>query len=328
MKYSIIIPVYNAEKTLYRCLDSLLPQLNEKIEVILVNDGSSDSSGEICREYLKKSKCFKLFEQENSGASFSRNKGLDNAKGEYILFVDSDDYVDADYIETIENYIEAENPDLLIFSVSFLNSNRKDPTMRYEDMRCFGDRIAEQRAYLGKQRKLHTLWNKVFKNKIITENNIRFYNDLKTGEDSIFVFHYLFFINSLITKSDILYYVDEDSTESLSRKRRYDLPDQLILASVCTEDTLSKVPLTKQQLKKYKKGLSFGYYRGAYSCFNDVSIWIKDKNEKKNEFKRICLKYKNNRKKPEGIKATLMALPVLLKITPIIRLILFAKNRR
>lgn len=78
MKYSIIIPVYNAEKTLYRCLDSLLPQLNEKIEVILVNDGSSDSSGEICRGYLKKSKCFKLFEQENSGASFSRNKGLDN----------------------------------------------------------------------------------------------------------------------------------------------------------------------------------------------------------------------------------------------------------
>ena len=328
MKYSIIIPIYNAEKTLHRCLDSLIPQINNDIEILLINDGSSDSSCEICKEYLNKNNSFRYYYQENSGVSAARNKGLDNANGDYILFVDSDDYVDIKYLETIDSCIEKDKPEMMIFSVTFLNRDGKNVSMSYDDMSCSGKEMSKQLSLLGKKQKMHSLWNKVFINQIIKRNNIRFYPDLQTGEDSIFVFHYSFFITRLITKSNILYYVDETSQNSLSRKKRKDLSKQLILASKHSEDTLAKVPLDERKMRKYKKRLSRGYYRGAYSCFLDASKGIDDKSELNKEISRICLDYKNNRIKPIGLEATVMSLPVLLNFRPIIRLIINIKNIR
>ena len=93
-KISVIIPVYNAEKYLYRCIDSVLVQTFTNWELLLIDDGSKDSSGVICDEYAAKDARVRVFHKENGGVSSARNLGLDNARGEWVAFVDSDDYIE------------------------------------------------------------------------------------------------------------------------------------------------------------------------------------------------------------------------------------------
>ena len=102
-KISVIIPVYNAEKTLHRCIDSILAQTFSDFEVLLIDDGSKDKSGEICDEYARKDSRIKVCHKENGGVSSARNMGLDNAKGEWITFVDADDYIASDFLSAINN---------------------------------------------------------------------------------------------------------------------------------------------------------------------------------------------------------------------------------
>ncbi len=98
---SIIVPVYNIEKYFHRCVDSILSQTFTDFELLLINDGSNDNSGAICDEYAAKDARIRVFHKENGGVSSARNLGLDNAKGEWITFVDSDDYVKPDYLSNL-----------------------------------------------------------------------------------------------------------------------------------------------------------------------------------------------------------------------------------
>ena len=106
VKYSVIIPVYNAEKTLRRCLDSLLSQPYPDCELILVNDGSSDESGIICKEYAAKHRQVCVVDKENGGVSSARNAGLDRASGKYVVFVDSDDYVADNFFSLLDQTLK------------------------------------------------------------------------------------------------------------------------------------------------------------------------------------------------------------------------------
>ena len=96
---SIIVPVYNTEKYLSKCLDSIVNQTYKNLEIILINDGSTDNSKAICEDFAKKDKRIQVINKENSGVSVSRNKGLSLAKGNYIAFIDADDYAELNYIE-------------------------------------------------------------------------------------------------------------------------------------------------------------------------------------------------------------------------------------
>ena len=98
---SIIVPVYNTEKFLHRCIDSILTQTYTDFELLLIDDGSKDSSGTICDEYAAKDVRVRVFHKENGGVSSARNMGLDNARGEWITFVDSDDWIDDNYLEAL-----------------------------------------------------------------------------------------------------------------------------------------------------------------------------------------------------------------------------------
>lgn len=109
---SIIIPVYNAEKTLSRCVNSILNQTFQDWELLLIDDGSTDRSGELCDEYASKDQRIKVFHKTNGGVSSARNIGLDYAKGEWITFIDSDDYIYDNIFDLIPSY----NEDLLIFN--------------------------------------------------------------------------------------------------------------------------------------------------------------------------------------------------------------------
>ena len=107
-KISVIIPVYNAESTLRRCVDSVLAQTYTDFECLLIDDGSTDKSGEMCDEYAAKDSRVRVFHKENGGVSSARNVGLDNAKGEWITFLDSDDYIEEEFLGSIVNTGNAE----------------------------------------------------------------------------------------------------------------------------------------------------------------------------------------------------------------------------
>src|SRR5690554_6730418 len=126
IKISIIIPVYNVEEYLPRCIDSVLIQRNIQFEVVLVNDGSTDSSGLICDEYAQADNRVKVFHQLNSGVSSARNLGIENATGEWICFVDADDWIEPDSLEKILNINDNRESDFIIArSFKYLNGQPK-----------------------------------------------------------------------------------------------------------------------------------------------------------------------------------------------------------
>jgi len=114
-KISVVIPVYNMEKYLKRCMDSVINQTFKDLEIILVNDGSKDNSGSICDEYKALDKRVKVIHKQNAGLGFARNSGMEISTGEYISFVDSDDYINTDMYEKLYQRIKQENADTCIF---------------------------------------------------------------------------------------------------------------------------------------------------------------------------------------------------------------------
>lgn len=227
MKYSIIIPVYNAEGTLRRCLDSLVGQQFSNYELLLINDGSTDGSDAICREYASTYSCVRYFAKENGGVSSARNLGLEQAEGEYILFADSDDYVSEDYFAAIDQALTQSRPDLLLFGYRNFGglSTEWDTGEFYEDAETG---VAERAASAVRQYLFSSLWSKAFKRQIIERGNIRFADDLAIGEDLAFVFSYAMHIRSIASISDKLYNVDVSYGNSLSRKTRSYLTEQLM----------------------------------------------------------------------------------------------------
>ena len=111
---SVIVPIYNVENYLRKCLDSILEQTFHNLEILLVNDGSTDGSGQICQEYVEKDNRIRYFEKENGGLSDARNYGIEQAQGEYLTFVDSDDWVTETYIEELYSKLQYYNADISI----------------------------------------------------------------------------------------------------------------------------------------------------------------------------------------------------------------------
>ena len=124
MKVSVIIPVYNAEKYIRRCIESVLDQTYQDLEILLINDGSTDSSGSICDEYALKYMRVKSIHSINQGVAHARNLGLDNATGEYVVFVDSDDYVSSKYVENLVDGIVKTRADVSITKIKRIGENQ------------------------------------------------------------------------------------------------------------------------------------------------------------------------------------------------------------
>lgn len=126
MKYSIVVPVYNGEKYLKTCVDSLLLQESEDFEIVIVDDGSTDKSPDICDELCRNCKRVRVVHQQNRGSVDARRTGVKTAKGEYILFCDSDDYWSNNLLKEINNIVDGFNPDVVIFGANLLNSDTED----------------------------------------------------------------------------------------------------------------------------------------------------------------------------------------------------------
>ena len=216
-KISVIIPVYNAELTLQRCVDSILAQTFTDFECLLIDDGSKDKSGEICDEYAIRDSRIKVFHKENGGVSSARNVGLDNATGEWIAFVDSDDWVGARYLGNLIAHYNS-NPKIeLVISFSeyiFENELRKD---NYEPIQV--DRADFQVLFYKYDMSWHTgPWAKLYSKRVIDRKALRFNEDMNIGEDAVFFYTYLTLIDRLYISSDTDYRYIADADGSLTKK--------------------------------------------------------------------------------------------------------------
>lgn len=192
---SVIVPIYNVEKYLHKCIDSILNQTLKNIEIILVNDGSTDNCGKIIDEYAKKDERIIVIHKENEGQSSARNKGLDIARGEYIGFVDSDDWLHHDMYENLYNAINESNADLCICG---REAYSEDGILGYQiklENELIDLNEYDIREYISsKLFYKHTVvvWNKIYKKEVIKNNNIRFEDVSYVGsEDALFNYQYL-----------------------------------------------------------------------------------------------------------------------------------------
>ena len=177
---SIIVPIYNAEKYLNKCIDSLINQTKREIEIILINDGSTDDSEKIIKKY--KDKRIKYFKNENQGIGKTRNFGIEKATGKYVMFVDSDDYIKKNTCEVLYKKCEKENLDLVICDFYKVFDNGKKEEERIGD---FSNTTLKKNPNLLLDVNLAP-WNKLYKRDLIVTNRIRFVEDLKY-EDAPFV---------------------------------------------------------------------------------------------------------------------------------------------
>lgn len=189
MRFSILIPVFNVERYLHRCLDSILEQKVNDYEVILVNDGSTDSSRAICEEYAGKDKRFKLINQNNRGLLIARRTALKRASGEYILFLDSDDFWEPDLLSVIDARIDQDKPDVLLFGFNRYSSltGEKKPEIMFPDGAKFtmDTKIEYVRAWINNP-DLNAIWTKVVNRKCIDYwNGYDDFEGLSSGEDYV-----------------------------------------------------------------------------------------------------------------------------------------------
>lgn len=192
---SVIVPVYKAERYLHRCVDSILAQSYTDFELLLINDGSPDNCGAICDEYAQKDSRVRVFHKENGGVSSARNMGLENAKGEYVTFCDSDDYVGEDWLDSYREVMH-ENVDLAIQGYYIID---KDKTIKKKLSQSIGYAVDEKRrliATLMTQGVYGYLWVKLFCRKTIEDNHIRFDTNSTFREDEQFFSKYLEHVTS------------------------------------------------------------------------------------------------------------------------------------
>lgn len=288
MKYSVIIPVYNAEKTIDRCITSLI-QLNfSDFEIILVNDGSPDDSLGICRDYEEKYPNIKVIDKENGGAASARNKGLDVAKGEYILFVDSDDYVLENYFTEIEKHTN----DLTVFTDMWCFS--AETKKREINGNLNGATLFEKKKYLIESRTINGPMTKVFKKSVIDEHQIRFNPQLPVAEDFDFGLKYLMCCEKIQIFNTAIYATDK-TTESLMRKRKYNLIDDYKIAFTSTKNTITSSNLKDSEktelLKIWDKLNADSFATCMMEEFKDPNLSPKDI---KKEIGNLCEKFNRN----------------------------------
>lgn len=325
-QFSVIIPVYNAEKTLSRCLDSLLCQDLQNTEIILINDGSQDGSPTICRAYAERCDRIRYYSQENAGVSAARNAGLAHARGDYILFVDSDDAVALDYLRVISEQIAKTNCDLLLFGAA--KSTGETVFVPESISLENGAEIAKVLSSFMKAGKLGPPWGKAFRSQIIREHAICFPEQLAIAEDLTFVVRYCVHVASLAAVSVPLYQVFVDNQESLSRKTRKDLYVSLRDASLSILSAAEESELGAAEKRMYLDAASWLFYRSVYSAGKEAAKYAASPAERKKEIRTICDYFNSKRVKSYSAKGFLISLPIRLRASALIEWMTLKRLRK
>ena len=305
-KISIIVPVYKVEKYLRRCLDSIVAQTFTDWECILVDDGSPDNSGKICDEYAEKDKRFRVFHQDNAGVSAARNKGLDEAKGEWIGFVDSDDWIEKETYEVAYNSAIKEDVNVICYGAKFYK-NGEFSNVPFKDKGDIFYKFQHYRVYM------HSLWNKLIKRELIDGKKIA--TNLKVCEDLVFNF-------DIMTGKDVSikylnanmynYRLDSDSSSRI-----------LLLSKLIAESEenayykIVEICNAREFHNIAKTYLCFLSTHAALPYVNNIELFNPDK------FRLICRKWSFYSYHPKNFFQFLFA---FLKMDFLVKLVLRIKN--
>ena len=277
-RISVIIPIYNAEKYLNKCLDSLINQTYKNLEIVLINDGSKDKSLEIMKEYKKKDKRIIIIDKKNTGVSDTRNIGINKSTGKYIMFIDADDYIESDYVELMYNELKNKKYDLVISGNKVVDNNYK---------------VINNMLYTNKNTKLtwkkiekdfintlyfSQIWKILIDRDIIITNNIKFDKNLSYGEDMLFIYNLLHKSNNFgyLAYCGYNYY---QSNDSVTHKQDISKVDKYI------KDNLYIFNYFRKEMKDDKL-----IYNRLYSKYNISMLKLVDYKYK--DFKKYCKYYK------------------------------------
>ncbi len=264
MVFSIIVPVYNVEAYVTRCLDSIITQDFDSYEVIVVDDGSTDSSGKRCDEYKKKYNNVKVIHQKNQGVAAARNTGLNEAIGEWILFVDSDDWIAEGTFRKIAWQIEQEEADLYSFN-AFKTTEEGKLTEKL--LFCYEN---ESIHFFNEERLFDYITNRfmmyqdgwevcfrVFKREIIKKNGLRFLDNKKVfAEDYLFSFQYLMYTKKIKQMCHIGYYYRQRDTSTIHNVEKLSVLPRLYQWAKVAYETVNK-----QNMKFFIKNFHMIYFK-------------------------------------------------------------------
>ena len=270
-KVSIIVPVYNAEKYLHKCLCSIRSQTMTDFECLIINDGSSDSSQSICEEFIKKDSRFKLFTQSNLGVSAARNLGLDNANSDWVTFIDADDYVSNDYLDNFFMYNNCQTNRQIIQGYYCSGYYGTDIDTLYHSIKYTHTIITKDNGsdYLSQHNLLYNwaVWCKIFSMDIINKHGLRFNINLQCGEDGLFWHNYLCYIDTIIyiPAQGYTYFCPKQYYNSLSRASGYSKPNELCVLDMAENYCyISKILISKFSLSGKAKQLLMQLYINNY----------------------------------------------------------------
>ena len=285
MKFSIIVPVYNVEKYLKRCLDSIQNQTYDNFEVIIVNDGSPDHSQEIIDEYVKHDDRFLSYQKENGGLSDARNYGVKYATGDYLLFVDSDDYVSSDYLKMIHEKITQENnPDILRFGFSLIDEKEHKKTDLYAPV--FTSQSGIKAFYsLSQDSYFVPAWLYAYRKDFFETNHFE-YAKGKYHEDYGLTPYVILCASKVVSISDCLYYyiVRENSimTSNDEEKLVKKMNDTLILYDNLKEEISMLDYLSKTEYKYVMSYLTNTLFsKGCLLSDASLEIFIEELKKRK-----------------------------------------------
>lgn len=248
-KISIIIPIYNVDKYLDKCLDTIINQTYKNLEIILINDGSTDNSLNICKTYAKKDERIIILNKENEGVSISRNKGIKIATGKYVVFMDADDYVASNHVEHLYNCMIENNVDLVISNAIDIKEdgtivkNKKNSDLLMTRDECLCELLTEKNFY-------HVCWGNLYKKEFLEE--CLFNSNYRIAEDLDFLYTYISKTKKVYFTSKKTYYwvIRNTSATHLPYSEKWN--DELnICCSIIDRNCSKKNDLYEHSIAKY-----------------------------------------------------------------------------
>ncbi|MEG1597211.1 MAG: glycosyltransferase family 2 protein [Bacilli bacterium] len=244
IKVSVIVPIYNSEKYLSKCLDSLVKQTLNEIQIILVNDGSSDNSEDICKDYCKQYRHILYLKKENGGQASARNLGVSKASGEFLSFIDSDDYINIKTLAKAYEKAVSERADIVVFDIVKLTNENEEEHISYENLS-----LNEVTNYVISD---PSPCNKIFRRKLFSENNVRFLEG-KIYEDLAVIPTLVCYTNKICHLNEFLYYyvIHDNST------MRFNKYSQKLNDIFYALDFLEKVFIESKKYDNFKEEIEF-----------------------------------------------------------------------
>lgn len=276
---SVIIPVYNAEKSIEKTIDSIICQSFTDWELILVNDGSTDSTLDILESYKKKDNRLRIFSQSNSGPAIARNKGIEEAQGDFLCFIDADDFVRKDYLEKLLAPIQFDKSIGLVCGGYYELNAQYPKGLKLHDFKSEHHNKVISRAEF-QSNLFHgvtgVLWGKIFRSEIFKKNGIRLHPELRLSEDLLAVLEYSFHIENVHVLPDTLYYYNRMDENSLSGKAKISNYKDLMLLTYEIEKHQDKLPFLDLKAILFQRKFAF------------ISKLLRDHSGSKNDFYKIA----------------------------------------